>query len=154
MCQRVHTITVHTLLMFFCLFLCILWLRFVLCLEKQAKWKATSSVLWPRCHPSGPLQKSHQCHCQDASRALLSVNPSVTSSAVDACHSFNLSLPFLLLLLLHAWDISIHSAFISVLVFPSQLSACRNTHCKLLHNRENCLHRGRNVLFSILLSPL
>lgn len=29
---------------------------------------------------SGPLQKSHQYHCQDANRALLSINPSVTSS--------------------------------------------------------------------------
>lgn len=49
----------------------------------------------------GPLQKSHQCHRQDVGRALFSVNPSVISSAVDACDSFNLCLSFLLLLLLH-----------------------------------------------------
>lgn len=90
---------VHKLLMFFYSFFERLVAKVCLLVGKIKEVKGhylVAILLLP-----GPLQKSHQCCCQNASRALLTVNPSVTSSAANVCDSFNLCLSFLLLLLLH-----------------------------------------------------
>lgn len=107
MCQYVHIMTVHDLLRFLCFFFGCPVAKVCHLVGKTKEVKGhiqCAATLLPSCYRcSGPLQKSHRCRWQDTSGALLSVDPAVTSSAVDAWDSFDLCLSFLLLLLPHTW---------------------------------------------------